>query len=506
MAKEPSLYPTALDTEFLTDRISGDTITSSAYDILESAVSAIEVKLGVDFSGTNTISASKLSGASVYATTVTATNVSATSLSSTNVYATTVTATNICATTFSGTNLTINGTPKFNFGTEIGAGYSYSYSSFAGFSPYVGAGNGVWNALANSYVIIDDDNDTTSASFIVAKDARLPENNPTTIFEVFESGTTSLSGGSGTLSSANVYATTVTATNITASTICANALCARDLSAMGSPAQIAFVVDGYTANKFSIVANAGAAGPMDILSRGYLNFRVGGSGGDNFRMTYDTTNEYFEGMRDSKPLKLGKVALASDIAAIPFYVYGQDAYASATVNLNGGHTYIRGGNKAGAGVAGNVYLASDGTNAVGAIVASGNLSAGNVYATTVTATTVSANVYQGLGYLTSTAVTDTSVTMSANNTYVANNAGIVSATLPTSAGVGAVIEIVGYGAGMWRIIQQAGQTIHFGNLDSTTGATGYLSATLAHDCVRLMCVATSTDYVVVGSMGNIVVV
>jgi len=446
MAKEPSLYPTALDTEFLTDRISGDTITSSAYDILESAVSAIEVKLGVDFSGTNTISASKLSGASVYATTVTATNVSATSLSSTNVYATTVTATNICATTFSGTNLTINGTPKFNFGTEIGAGYSYSYSSFAGFSPYVGAGNGVWNALANSYVIIDDDNDTTSASFIVAKDARLPENNPTTIFEVFESGTTSLSGGSGTLSSANVYATTVTATNVSATSMCSVILSSSGLCAVSGVNAIAFPYN---------------SGLLEIWN------------------TDSSTNN---GIRFSK--------------GTPGTWGARIWYAEA-----GGVYRLKMGQKDGAPY---LTIVTDGTGA--GTVSADTLSSSTLYATTVTATTVSANVYQGLGYLTSTAVTDTSVTMSANNTYVANNAGIVSATLPTSAGVGAVIEIVGYGAGMWRIIQQAGQTIHFGNLDSTTGATGYLSATLAHDCVRLMCVATSTDYVVVGSMGNIVVV
>ena len=345
MAKEPSLYPTALDTEFVTDRASGDTITSSAYDILESAVSAIEVKLGVDFSGTNTISASKLSGASIYATTVTATTVSGTSLSSTNVYATTVTATNITAATLCSTNITATGVIAVADGTL--ANPSITFASQTNLGIY---------KLAENYLSI--------------------------------------------------------------------------------------VVGGY-ANNFI---------------------------GSGLQLGHPTIAQLVFGPDITSPTLARKNSTGTlKLLCSSFTLSGLSADATSTLYTE-------------------------------------TLSSTNLYATTVTAATVSANVYQGLGYLTPTAVTDTSVTMSANNTYVANNAGIVSATLPASAGVGAVIEIVGYGAGMWRIIQQAGQTIHFGNVDSTTGATGYLSATLAHDCVRLMCVATSTDYVVVGSMGNIVVV
>ena len=187
---------------------------------------------------------------------------------------------------------------------------------------------------------------------------------------------------------------------------------------------------------------------------------------------------------------------------------GTRAYTGAVTGTSIKATTITATTLSGATLSGgNVYAAAiTATNFSGTTFSGTNSYVTTVTATTVTATTISSTVYQGLSYITWTDVTGTSVTMSANNGYVANNAGIVSATLPGSAGVGAVLEIVGYGAGMWKLVQAAGQTVHFGNLDSTTGATGYLSATNAHDCVRLMCVATSTDYVVIGAMGNIVVV
>ncbi len=54
MAKNSCTFPTTLDTEFAIDRISGATITSSAYDILESAVAALETKVGIDSSTSTT--------------------------------------------------------------------------------------------------------------------------------------------------------------------------------------------------------------------------------------------------------------------------------------------------------------------------------------------------------------------------------------------------------------------------------------------------------------------
>lgn len=103
-------------------------------------------------------------------------------------------------------------------------------------------------------------------------------------------------------------------------------------------------------------------------------------------------------------------------------------------------------------------------------------------------------------------VTGTSASMAVNNGYVADNAGLVTLTLPTTAAFGSRFEIVGKGAGGWIIAQNAGQTIHFNSLDTTTGAGGSLASTLRYNCVELICVTANTDFVVKDSSGNLTVV
>lgn len=103
------------------------------------------------------------------------------------------------------------------------------------------------------------------------------------------------------------------------------------------------------------------------------------------------------------------------------------------------------------------------------------------------------------------AVTTTSDTMSVNNGYIADNASLVTLTLPSTASVGSIIRVVGKGSGTWKIAQNSGQTIHFGLLDTTTGTSGYLQATEQYDCVEMICVTADTDWVVLSSVGNITV-
>lgn len=102
-------------------------------------------------------------------------------------------------------------------------------------------------------------------------------------------------------------------------------------------------------------------------------------------------------------------------------------------------------------------------------------------------------------------ITGTSDTMAVGNGYVANNAGLVTLTLPASATFGSVIRVAGLGAGGWKIAQNAGQTIKFGTLATTTGVGGYLSSTEDLDAVELLCVVADTDFSVISSVGNITV-
>lgn len=105
-----------------------------------------------------------------------------------------------------------------------------------------------------------------------------------------------------------------------------------------------------------------------------------------------------------------------------------------------------------------------------------------------------------------TEVTGTTVALAVNNGYILNNAGVITATLPAAATLGAIIRIVGKGAGGWLIAQNSGQTIHFGNTNTTTGAGGSLASTVRYDCLELVCTTANTDFVVRSSMGNITIV
>lgn len=106
-----------------------------------------------------------------------------------------------------------------------------------------------------------------------------------------------------------------------------------------------------------------------------------------------------------------------------------------------------------------------------------------------------------------TEVTGTSQSGAVNSGYTANNAGLVSISLPTTSAVGDFIEVNGKGAGGWKVTQAAGQQILFGAASSTSGATGYLASTLQYDCVRLRALAADgNSWVVVSSVGTLDVV
>jgi hypothetical protein len=79
------------------------------------------------------------------------------------------------------------------------------------------------------------------------------------------------------------------------------------------------------------------------------------------------------------------------------------------------------------------------------------------------------------GGLTWTSVTGTTQSMAVNNGYIANNAGLVTATLPATSAVGDTVAITGINnATGWKIAQNAGNTIFFGTSSTTAGTGGFL--------------------------------
>jgi len=110
------------------------------------------------------------------------------------------------------------------------------------------------------------------------------------------------------------------------------------------------------------------------------------------------------------------------------------------------------------------------------------------------------------GAMTWTEVTGTSQAAAVGNGYITNNVALVTVTLPSTAAVGQRVAIVGKGAGLWKLAQNSGQTIHFGSTDSTTGTGGYLAATVRYDCLEVICITANTDWVVRDSVGSITIV
>jgi hypothetical protein len=113
----------------------------------------------------------------------------------------------------------------------------------------------------------------------------------------------------------------------------------------------------------------------------------------------------------------------------------------------------------------------------------------------------------GAGVLPFTDVTAATQTMAVNNGYTSNDgATLVTFTLPTVAAYGTLMAVVGKASGLFTIAQNALQTIHFGNQNTTTGAAGSLSSTNQYDNVYLLCTTANTDFTVVHAQGNLTVV
>jgi hypothetical protein len=93
--------------------------------------------------------------------------------------------------------------------------------------------------------------------------------------------------------------------------------------------------------------------------------------------------------------------------------------------------------------------------------------------------------------------------MAINTGYTANNASLITFTLPATAAYGTELYVVGKGTGLWTIAQNAGQSIHFGAINTTTGTGGSLSSTLQYDVIGMVCTVANTAWTVIQSIGDI---
>src|SRR3990167_8668163 len=101
-------------------------------------------------------------------------------------------------------------------------------------------------------------------------------------------------------------------------------------------------------------------------------------------------------------------------------------------------------------------------------------------------------------------VTDASVQLAINKTYVSNRGTLQTLTLPDTAAFGSVIKLVGKGAGGWLIAQNAAESIHFLGTTTTVGVS--LASTTKYDCIEIMCTVANVEWTVSSVHGNITVV
>lgn len=112
----------------------------------------------------------------------------------------------------------------------------------------------------------------------------------------------------------------------------------------------------------------------------------------------------------------------------------------------------------------------------------------------------------GAGGFSWTDVSGTTATMVSGNGYIANNAGLVTLTLPATSVEGDEISIIGKGAGGWSIAQAAGQLVRIGSSVSTVGVGGSISSTNRYDSVDLVCTVANTTWTTRGGPQGILTI
>lgn len=133
----------------------------------------------------------------------------------------------------------------------------------------------------------------------------------------------------------------------------------------------------------------------------------------------------------------------------------------------------------------------------GATPALGTLSAGPGVSIANGAGTITiSGTGSGIGWTEVTGITQAIV---ADNGYVANNAGVVTLTLPLTAAFGTIVSIVGKGAGGWLIAQNAGQNIQVGSVSSSVGVGGSVASTNRFDSIDLLCTTADLTWTTLGA-------
>ncbi len=177
------------------------------------------------------------------------------------------------------------------------------------------------------------------------------------------------------------------------------------------------------------------------------------------------------------------------------------AGAPTVVNLAADEVVIGGGTSAPTSIAltdGQIVI-----GATGGAPAAGNIVGGVGVTVTNTANGIEIAADSSENW---TDVTGTSQAMAANSSYSANNAALVTLTLPTVAAYGSMFEVAYKGAGGFLIAQNAGQSVRMGTSVSSTGTGGSIASSAAGDAVRFYCSTANSGFTVLSAQGNLTIV
>jgi hypothetical protein len=138
-------------------------------------------------------------------------------------------------------------------------------------------------------------------------------------------------------------------------------------------------------------------------------------------------------------------------------------------------------------------LVGEGTSNVNPIV----LGAGQVLVGVASADPVATT----LNAITWNDVSGTTQAAAVNQGYIISNASQTTVTIPNTAAEGSTFQIAGKGAGGWIMQMGTGQTLHFGNVASSSAGTA--TSGNQYDSISIVCVTANTTFVVIAAQGNI---
>lgn len=95
--------------------------------------------------------------------------------------------------------------------------------------------------------------------------------------------------------------------------------------------------------------------------------------------------------------------------------------------------------------------------------------------------------------------------MSVQNGYLCSSGGALSLSLPATAAIGSIIEIVLQGSTSFTITQGAGQSIYVNGIQSTIGAGGSVASTAAGNAIKIVCMTANTTWVSTNIVGTLTV-